>query len=245
MLLQKNDPKPAVIGGPATASGFLLTCEHAGNAIPQCLGDLGISKEDLDDHIGWDPGAFELTRALSDRLSAPFVAQPYSRLVIDCNRPRGAPDLAPENADTRSIPGNVALSADELTGRWDEIHQAFHNEIVAMLPEKSALASIHSFTSRRRLDQASRGLQIGVLARDDNPLFRHLMRHLPERFDGPVAANEPYEIEDGSDYTIPVHAETRDLPHALIEVRNDLIADPTGVARIADILAPILQEFYE
>ena len=243
MLLQENDPKPTMIGGPGTGTGLILTCEHAGNAIPQSLGDLGLSRKDLNDHIGWDPGALNLTRVLSERLSTPFIAQVYSRLVIDCNRPREAPDLAPEIADTRKVPGNQGLSTADLTDRWEEIHQVFHNELVAMLPGKTALASIHTFTPKRHLDQHRRSLQIGVLARDDNALFRHLMRRLPELFDGPVEANAPYAIDDESDYTIPVHAESRGLPHALIEVRNDLIADPAGVARIGDILATAFQEF--
>tara|TARA_R110002020_G_scaffold24424_14_gene80484 strand:- start:8872 stop:9609 length:738 start_codon:yes stop_codon:yes gene_type:complete len=243
MLLQESDPRPALIGGPAAGSGLVLTCEHAGTAIPRSLGDLGVAGPDLQDHIGWDPGALDLTLALSARLAAPFAAQPYSRLVIDCNRPRDAADLAAERADDRPIPGNAGLSASDLDARWDEIHQPFHRELAALLPGKTALASIHSFTPRRRVDSELRPLQIGVLARDDNALFRHIMRRLPTLHDGPVAANAPYEIEDASDYTIPVHAEARGLPHVLIEVRNDLIGFPAGVCRIADTLAIILKEF--
>jgi len=242
-LLQQSDPGPSVTGGDIGARGLILTCEHAGTAIPQALGDLGLAQADLLDHIGWDPGALAVTRALSDTLSVPFIAQPYSRLVIDCNRPHGAPDLVPDLADTRSVPGNAGLSGAELTDRWDAIHQPFHADLAALLPGKTALASIHSFTPHRRGDNVPRAVQIGILARDDNALFRHLMRRLPQVFDGTVAANAPYEIEDASDYTIPVHAEPRGLPHALIEIRSDLIADAPGVARIARALATVFKEF--
>jgi predicted N-formylglutamate amidohydrolase len=58
----------------------------------------------------------------------------------------------------------------------------------------------------------------------------------------PLGINEPYEIEDASDYTIPVHAEPRGLPHVLIEVRNDHLQTPVFVARMADLLIPALTD---
>jgi predicted N-formylglutamate amidohydrolase len=243
MLLQDADPPPVLQGGDPNATGLVLTCEHAGTAIPGVLGDLGVSHADLLDHIGWDPGALDVTQALSAALDAPYVAQRYSRLVIDCNRPRDAPDLAPERADTRAVPGNRGLSDLDLTARWDEINRPYHAALAAMMCGKTGLISVHSFTPHRRGDAAPRAVHIGVLARDGNPLFTHLMQRLPELIDGPVCANQPYEIEDASDYTIPVHAEARGLPHALIEIRNDLISDPGGVERIAVALVTVLKEF--
>jgi predicted N-formylglutamate amidohydrolase len=53
--------------------------------------------------------------------------------------------------------------------------------------------------------------------------------------------NEPYIVDDVSDYTIPVHGETRGIPHVLLEVRNDLINDARGQQEWADRLAgPLL-----
>jgi predicted N-formylglutamate amidohydrolase len=43
-----------------------------------------------------------------------------------------------------------------------------------------------------------------------------------------VGNNEPYAIEDGVDYTIPLHGESRGIVHAGLEIRQDLIADETG-----------------
>ena len=55
-----------------------------------------------------------------------------------------------------------------------------------------------------------------------------------------VAHNEPYVVDDTSDYTIPVHGEARGLPHALLEIRNDLIADAAGQGRLAGLIAACL-----
>ena len=67
------------------------------------------------------------------------------------------------------------------------------------------------------------------------------MRELAARApDAAVVFNEPYRIEDDSDYTIPVHGERRGLPHVLIEIRSDLIADAAGVGRWTALLADAL-----
>ena len=55
-----------------------------------------------------------------------------------------------------------------------------------------------------------------------------------------LAFNEPYRIEDDSHYTIPMHGERRSLPHVLIEIRSDLIADAAGVGRWTALLADAL-----
>jgi predicted N-formylglutamate amidohydrolase len=56
-----------------------------------------------------------------------------------------------------------------------------------------------------------------------------------------VVANEPYRIEDGGDYTVPVHGESRGLDAVLIEIRQDLINHPDGQSAWAKRLAPALQ----
>lgn len=242
MLFSENDPAPVLSHGEPNGGGVLLTCEHAGHAVPSGLGDLGLAEADLHDHIGWDPGALAVAQVLADRLGTRLVAQPYSRLVIDCNRPRAAPDLIPEVSDTRAVPGNAGLSSEDHERRWQLMHQPFHAEVAHQRAQHRALLSIHSFTPQKR-DGAPRATEIGVLARDGNRLFAHLMTELPTLWPGPVVANDPYEIEDESDYTIPVHAERHGLPHALLEIRNDLIADAAGVARMADTLTAALKGY--
>jgi predicted N-formylglutamate amidohydrolase len=84
---------------------------------------------------------------------------------------------------------------------------------------------------------------VGLLWRRDNPLACGLAERLSRREAArPLGINEPYAIEDASDFTIPVHAEPRGLPHVLIEVRNDYLRDVTGVARMADLLIAALAD---
>jgi predicted N-formylglutamate amidohydrolase len=59
-----------------------------------------------------------------------------------------------------------------------------------------------------------------------------------------IGDNEPYFVSDATDYTIPVHGERRNIPHALIEIRQDLLTDEKGQREWARRLARILPEAY-
>ena len=72
---------------PPGRSPFLLTSDHYGRLIPRVLGDLGLPASELTRHIAWDIGIAGVAEALSEHLDAHLIAQRYSRLVIDCNRP--------------------------------------------------------------------------------------------------------------------------------------------------------------
>jgi predicted N-formylglutamate amidohydrolase len=60
-----------------------------------------------------------------------------------------------------------------------------------------------------------------------------------------VGDNDPYFVSDATDYTIPVHGERHGLPHALIEIRQDLIAEDSGQQQWAERLARVLPGAYE
>lgn len=237
-LLSPADPAPAEVV-PGTGP-FVITVEHGGHAVPAALGDLGLPPGAILDHIGWDPGAAAVARGLAARLGATLVVQPYSRLVIDCNRPWGAPDLCAPVSDGVRVPGNEGLSEAGRAARRAAIHAPFHAAVAAALAARAApaLIALHSYTPRRRADAAIRPWPVGLLWRQDNTLARHLAARLaawPEA--QPLGLNQPYAIEDASDYTIPVHAEPRRLPHVLIEIRNDLIATRDAATAWADRLA--------
>jgi predicted N-formylglutamate amidohydrolase len=234
-LLGPGDPAPLIHR--AGGSPWLVTVEHAGRAVPRGLGDLGLPPGEIDRHIGWDPGALALGRALAQRLDATLIAQPYSRLVIDCNRPWGAPDLAPPVSDGTVIPANRGLTDADLRRRWEEIHAPFHTAIAKAADTTGGLVSVHTYDPQRRSDGAVRPWPVGLLWRQPNPLDETLARALAgEPAALPLGLNQPYEIEDASDYTIPVHAEPRRLPHVLIEVRNDHLRTTAAVALMADLL---------
>ena len=244
-VLCRTDPDPVEVVNRGGSSDVLLVCEHAGRLIPACYGDLGIAAAEMDRHIAYDIGAEGLSRRLAGVLDATLVLQRYSRLVVDCNRPLAAPDCMPEASDGTAIPVNRALSEAERLCRYEEIHRPFHDAISGLIDERlgsgqrTILVAVHSFTPR--LAGVDRPWQIGLLCNRDDSFARRFMDAFAAAHPTISAAhNQPYTVDDLSDYTVPVHGERRKLPHVLLEVRNDEIADDAGQARWAAMIARAL-----
>ncbi len=240
-LLSPGDPAPLVVANEGGAGRIVLVCEHAGRAIPAALGQLGLEPADLDRHIAWDIGAGELARLVARALDAPLLAQAYSRLVVDCNRAPEHPDLIVQTADGTAVPGNRGLGPAEVRARLEEIHAPFHGAIAAMLDARAGarplLVSIHSFTPR--MDGQDRPWHVGVLHLAGSALSERMLGLLEAEGDLVVGRNQPYAM-DGTDYTIPRHAIGRGIDYLELEVRQDLIAEQAGRARMAARLAPLL-----
>ena len=83
----------------------------------------------------------------------------------------------------------------------------------------------------------------GFLGRRDATTPQRLLTVIAERDPAlSLALNQPYQIDDVTDWFIPRHAETRGLKHALIEIRNDELRDDAGIARWADLLTAAISE---
>ena len=245
-VLSPQDPTPVDLFNADGLSPFVLSCEHAGCSIPASLGNLGVAAQELARHIAYDIGAEGISRQLSQMLNAPLVLQRYSRLVVDCNRHFEALDCIPAVSDGTIVPANTELSERARRQRFAEIHQPFHHALAGLLDRRAAakqptvLVSIHSFTARL-LGKPQRPWALGVLSnRDRSFACRFLAAFQAENTMIVSAHNEPYAVDDMSDYTIPVHGEHRGLPHLLIEIRNNLIADHAGQRRWAKLVAAAL-----
>src|SRR5947199_10865500 len=110
-------------------SPFLLTCDHYGRLIPRALGNLGLPESELVRHIGWDIGIAGVAERLADMLDAHLIAQRYSRLVIDCNRPPGAASSIPVISEATAIPRNEAIPEGQRGARRREVFEPYHHPI--------------------------------------------------------------------------------------------------------------------
>src|SRR5664279_5711730 len=151
-LLAPGELRAVIEHKPEGASSFLLVCDHAGRRIPRQLGNLGLSDADLSRHITWDIGIAGVGRLLADRLDAALIMQPYSRLVIDCNRPPGTPTSIAPMSEATVIPGNANCLAQHAEQRRLEIFAPYHRTIEKHLDARvtakreTILISLHSFT---------------------------------------------------------------------------------------------------
>lgn len=235
-LLTAPDGPPVEVLRASGAAPLLLVCEHASPIIPHHLGDLGLAPSDRLSHAVWDPGAFDLALALSDRLDAPLVAGRFSRLVFDCNRPPEVNSAIPDQSERIAVPGNAGLSDAQRAARAAAVYHPFHDTLAEQIDQmgQPAIVTIHSFTPLWH--GQPRDLHLGVLftPRDDR-LGRAMLSApgLPDL----TRANAPYGPGDGVLHTLERHALPRTLLHAMVEVRNDLLAKPEDTARMTDILA--------
>jgi predicted N-formylglutamate amidohydrolase len=218
----------------------VIVCDHAGRATPRSLGRLGAPDAAFDDHIAWDIGAGAVALLMGEALGAPVISQPYSRLVVDCNRAPGRADAIVEVSDGIPIPGNRGLTRAQAKARFDEVHGPYHGAIARILDARAAagvagvILSVHSFTPR--MNGRDRPWRFGVLHEGDSPLSNAMLTTLRAEPGLVVGDNEPYAM-DGIDYTVPLHARGRGLDYLELEIRQDLIAEPAGQADVAAFLA--------
>lgn len=119
----------------------------------------------------------------------------------------------------------------------------YHRAVAALLEnrrvQRTLLLSIHGFTPA--LDGQERPWHVdvasGVVRRLAEPLIAAIGGHRDLR----VGDNQPYDVDPAFDHTLPTHGEGRDLPHAMIEIREDQLGSAVGidawVARLVDSFA--------
>jgi predicted N-formylglutamate amidohydrolase len=243
-LLGPADPPPFSVHNEKGKAPLLLLCDHASNAVPAALGDLGLSSADLSRHIGWDIGGLDTALELARLLDAPLVASGYSRLVIDCNRWPGGEGSTPEVSDGTLVPANKGLTQSDIEARAEACFWPYHREVDRQLDrmtaagEKVVLLVVHSFTPE--MNGFKRPWHVGVLWNDDARLPEPLLAELRRDQHLVVGDNKPYSAREAYEYTLNAHARTRALAHCSIEVRQNLIATPEEARTWARRLAPAI-----
>jgi len=238
--------KPVLTTNAEGRSPFVLVCDHASRRIPPEYGDMGLTEAELASHIAWDPGALEVSRALSQMLDAPLVESTVSRLIIDANRDPAAPNLIWTLSEATRIAANEGLSAQERQFRIDNFHRPYHEAIDAVMAPRlgsgreTILVCVHSFTPVF-LGQA-RPWPIGLI-HGQNAHFTQALRDAlaSEAPELNIGWNEPYAAMNGVTLTLEKHGDARGIPATMIEIRNDEILTPDGVALWAGRLARTLE----
>jgi predicted N-formylglutamate amidohydrolase len=247
-LLGNEDPPPYTVYNAEGKARVLFVTDHSGRAFPARMHQLGVADWVLDEHVAWDIGSRDVARHLSERFDAPLICANYSRLVIDNNRSPDDPTSCIPISAGIAIPGNLDITDADRQARREAIFEPYHTAIAAQLEgmrERGyapALVSIHSCTPV--FAETVRPWHFGVLWDRDPRIAEPLLEAL-NAVDGVcVGDNEPYSGRDPHDYTMDHHGEAGRLPHVSVEIRQDLIDSPEGVAQwaqvLAEALAPIL-----
>jgi predicted N-formylglutamate amidohydrolase len=247
-LLSDGDPAPVIEIPASRRTPLVLVCDHAGRAVPRALGDLGVPRAEWERHIAWDIGALEVTRRLAARFGCTAVASVYSRLVLDCNRRLDDPGLCPEISDGTPVPANMGLSPADRAARIRALHVPYHDAVRRTLGAMRADGLVPLVVSMHSCTPVFKGYErpwhIGVLWKSDPRLPKPLMAGLASMPGVEVGDNQPYDARDGHGFSMREHCERAGYPHALIEIRQDLIDTRAGCDRWAaifgDALAPLV-----
>lgn len=229
------------------SAGLILLCDHAENTLPAEYGTLGLPAGELARHIAYDIGARRVTELLAETFGAPAVMTRFSRLLIDCNRGEDDPTLIMRVSDGAIVPGNRTLTDDERATRVARFYRPYHDAIRDLIDQALAagtvpvLLSMHSFTPAWR--GVPRPWQAAVLWDKDPRLAVPLIAALGRDEALTVGDNEPYTGKLKGD-CLWRHGTARGLAHAIVEIRQDLIAEEAGqiawAARLASALRAVL-----
>jgi len=211
---------------------FVFLCDHASNALPAEYGTLGVGEEEFERHIAWDIGAAGVVHGLASRFGAPAITAHYSRLLIDLNRGVDDPTLIMKLSDGAIVPGNHYVDEAEIQARIEKYYRPYHDAITSVVDralqagQVPVLISVHSFTKSWK--EQHRPWHVGLLWDRDDRAVEPLMAHFSRDPSLIVGNNQPYTGELAGD-TLYTHGTLRGLPHALVELRQDLVATPEGI----------------
>ena len=149
-------------------------------------------------------------------LDAPLLWPDVSRLIVDCNRDPGAPDLIVAESEGRAVPGNREVDEGSACAAWRRSTSLIIDAIEALLerprwPPAAPPPWWPSIPLRRSISARPRPWDIGIVFDDDRRLSDPLIDGL-ERDPGlTVGVNEPYSPADRVYYTLTRHARPRGL----------------------------------
>jgi predicted N-formylglutamate amidohydrolase len=173
---------------------ILLSCEHAGNEVPDEYKYLFNGHEDiLETHRGYDPGALEETVLIATKLGAPYISYIFTRLLIEPNRYLGSPELFSEYS--------AGLSDDEKQKIISTYYLPFRHKLDEFVEKHTEAGesvlhiSLHSCTDN--LNGETRDMDFGILFDPERTKEKELAENIRSKLnnnypDLVVAFNFPY-----------------------------------------------------
>jgi len=212
----------------------LITCEHAGNAIPaEYASKFQKHSKLIKTHRGYDIGAYDLAKKLSKKASSPLFFQMTTRLLVDVNRSLSSRSLfflPLTETEKKSILFYYYLPYRQKVTNWI----GMHNTVLHL--------SIHSFTPV--LNGVERMCDIGLLydpkRKNEKAFCQILTQHIQSTSDFIVRSNYPYKgVADG--FTTSLRKEYQESRYCgiEIEVNQKLLGTTYGLASVYKALAGI------
>lgn len=143
-----------------TFDAFLITCEHASNAVPvRWREPFADTTQVLESHRAWDPGALVLAGEFARLLDAPLFKGQVTRLLVDLNRRETGKGVLSDHSRQFDLEKRVAL--------LNLYHRPYRVAVLDAVTDRIRAGrkllhlSCHSFTPV--LDGQTRTAEIGLL----------------------------------------------------------------------------------
>ncbi len=175
---------------------LLISCEHAGNEIPEKYRHLFVGADAvLESHEGWDPGTLETAQYLGERLSVDPICCYSSRLLIEANRSLNSTQLFSRYTNSLPQEEKEFIIKNYYLPYREKITQQIEN-----LQKPVLHLSMHSFTPVH--NGIKRKVDIGLLFDPSRELESQFCAKLKQAMQLQVSYNikfnEPYlGIDDG------------------------------------------------
>ncbi len=172
---------------------IILTCEHADFKTPPFLKNtLKLSPSLLRSHRGWDQGAYQVCKNLTQSLKASLFFYPFSRLYIDANRKVSLNALSPFTDELSPQQKNKLVQLSQ--SYRERIYKAVEKEVKKQ--RNVYIFSVHSFVPvfkgrKRKTDfgllyrtQRDKEVELALQLKKsfkDNPLNWSVHNNLPYR----------------------------------------------------------------
>ncbi len=226
---------------PRRRVGIVISCEHAGNRVPAKYRALFKGRTAvLKSHRGWDPGALDLARAIAFACDAPLVANPTTRLLIECNRSLGHAQLFSEFTRDLDTADHLRLLATVYHPHRRAVEVAVRR--VLRRDQWVVHVGVHTFTPV--LDGKRRRADIGVLydpaRRFEGFVADALVRRL--RAEGlRVRRNYPYRgSSDGLTTTLRGRFPATRYAGIELEINQALFRKPAAWKRVRRALGVVV-----
>lgn len=226
----------------------VVSCEHASNAVPAELRDLGLPSRVLQQHVAWDPGALPVAAMLARSLDADLHRGRWSRLVADLNRSEAHARVVPRRTAGAPIPGN-ALDARGRAARLARYWRPYRLEVAKAVADAVADGaclhfSVHSFVER--LNGVERTNDFGILydpRRSREVAFARALQRALQARGCSARRNFPYfgHTDGLTSHLRTRHAATRYLGFE-IELNQRIARTADGQRRLGAVLVDAVRE---
>ncbi|MCI0451212.1 MAG: N-formylglutamate amidohydrolase [Candidatus Latescibacteria bacterium] len=224
--------------------GLVISCEHAGNRVPPQYRALfrGHAKV-LASHRGWDPGALDVARAIAFASHAPLLANTTTRLLIECNRSIGSPELLSEFTRDLDTADHMRLLIAHYLPHRRAVDTAIRRAL--RRHERVVHIGVHTFTPV--LKGRKRTADIGLLYDPIRPIEVEIADALALRLRAVapklrVRRNYPYRgSSDGLTTTLRRRFPGSRYAGIEIEVNHGLLGKPTVWKQVRSGMADVVR----